>query len=199
MSAAPTIVVAGLGRCGSSLTMQMLHAGGMPCVGPFPAFEDERVRQRVALADVEAWRGQAVKVLDPQRTGLPGDVRVIWLDRDPKHQADSQAKFLRQLGELRADRATRRRIAQRLMVERAQALAVVGRRPVLQLTFEALLATPGACADRMAAFVRDVAVLDVDRMVCAVLPRSPRCQPDLRIELALIDEAMVRQRLGGGV
>ena len=35
----PCIIVSGLGRCGSSLVMQMLHAGGVECLGAPPAFE----------------------------------------------------------------------------------------------------------------------------------------------------------------
>jgi hypothetical protein len=42
MMSAPVIVVAGLGRCGTSLVMQMLAAAGLPCVGSFPDFEDDR-------------------------------------------------------------------------------------------------------------------------------------------------------------
>jgi len=40
----PALLVAGLGRCGSSLTMQMLAAADIPCVGSAP-----RRRRRDAL------------------------------------------------------------------------------------------------------------------------------------------------------
>lgn len=39
MSDKPTIFVSGLGRCGSSMTMQMLDAAGIPCIGDYPAYE----------------------------------------------------------------------------------------------------------------------------------------------------------------
>jgi hypothetical protein len=35
----PYVIVAGFGRCGSSLTMTMLHAAGIPCIGTPPDFE----------------------------------------------------------------------------------------------------------------------------------------------------------------
>lgn len=189
MSATATVVVAGLGRCGSSLMMQMLHAGGMHCVGEAPAFEDDRVRDRVAPADIEAWRGQAVKVLDPHRTGLPGDVRVIWLDRDPKQQADSQAKFLRILGGITIDRSKRRAAAAGLAVERSAAMRVIGGRPVLTIRFETLLADPQFTAEKVASFLTPIP-LDVGQMVAQVLPRDPACRPDLGIEMMLVERGL---------
>jgi hypothetical protein len=32
----PITIVAGLGRCGTSMLMQMLHRGGFSCVVPWP-------------------------------------------------------------------------------------------------------------------------------------------------------------------
>ena len=61
------VLVCGLARCGTSLTMQMLQAGGMRCAGRAPAFEDFRA---FAGGYSDSWMreqaGGAVKVLDPQ-------------------------------------------------------------------------------------------------------------------------------------
>ena len=46
MSAPPALLVAGLGRCGTSLMMQMLAAAGLPCVGEFPAYEVPELNHR---------------------------------------------------------------------------------------------------------------------------------------------------------
>ena len=92
------VLVVGLGRCGSSLTMQMLAAGGMPVHGKAPTYEvEEAMVGRMDRAWLAAQRG-AIKVLEPKRMPSlvldhPGNA-IIWLDRDPDQQAKSQAKFL---------------------------------------------------------------------------------------------------------
>lgn len=97
----PCIVVAGMGRCGTSLTMQMLYAAGVPCVGAWPGFETDA--SSVSAFDpvkFAALSETAIKLIDP--ANLPvGDMPnhiVIWLDRDPKQQAKSQAKMMKLMG-----------------------------------------------------------------------------------------------------
>ncbi|HWH75147.1 MAG TPA: hypothetical protein VNV16_12895, partial [Methylibium sp.] len=107
----PTTIVSGLGRCGTSMLMQMLHRGGMPCLGPWPSFEVDEARATLAPKFVAEHAGKAIKVLDPQRIGLPADVRVVWLDRDHRQQAKSHAKFLEILTGNVNDRAGRRALA----------------------------------------------------------------------------------------
>jgi hypothetical protein len=68
----PIILVAGLGRCGSSLVMRLLDAAGVPTVGTFPAFEEQTL-PRDALGWVEAYAGRAVKVLDLSRVKIFSD------------------------------------------------------------------------------------------------------------------------------
>ena len=63
------VVVTGFGRCGSSLAMRMLCAGGMPVTTDNrDSFEDERVMR---LPGDTRWlrecEGRALKVLDPYR------------------------------------------------------------------------------------------------------------------------------------
>src|SRR5882672_7379217 len=98
-----TVLVCGFGRCGSSLTLQMLRAGGFPCFGSAAAFEPEDVGidrdMRELLPRIE---GMAAKILDPQRTDSwpdkVNDTRVIWLDRNKKEQAKSQIKMVELMG-----------------------------------------------------------------------------------------------------
>ena len=180
MSATP-IVVSGFGRCGSSLVMQMLHAGGVPCLGQYPAFEG-----RAAVAP-----GQAVKILDPHREApapypIPPLARVIWLDRDAREQAASHAKFVALTMGLHYDREHRRRLVAMLRADRPHALRAIGKRPLLLLSFEGLLASPGTQAARLAAFVGSP-LFDVAAAVRQVQRRSPRCAEGLAMELGLMN------------
>ena len=93
------IMVAGLGRCGSSLVMQMLSAAGVPCIGTFPGFE-VLDHHRHRADDPHAWAAiaarKAVKVLDPQLAPPPPGYayRTIILQRDHAQQADSMLKLI---------------------------------------------------------------------------------------------------------
>lgn len=184
---ASTIVVAGLGRCGSSMLMQMLHSGGVPCVGEWPAFEDSRVRSNVEPSFIAACEGRAVKVLDPQRVGLPGDVRVIWLDRDHRQQAKSHAKFLAAMTGHQYDRAGRRTLAASFVRDTHAAMVTIGSRPLIRLRFEDVLRDPLLTACTVAEFIGvDMSVTEASR---AVHRRAPACAPGLDMELSLMEGA----------
>lgn len=187
----PVIVVAGLGRCGSSVTMQMLSAGGVPCVGDAPGFEDERTSSRINPLDMLSWRGRAVKILDPHKTGLPRGVetRVIWLDRSPKQQARSQSKFIGAMTGIAVNRERRLAMQASLRAERQAALAEVGTRPLLILRFEDIIADPLSMAAGISDFLRAAHDLDPRAMAAVVRPRPATCMPDMSIELALAREA----------
>lgn len=187
MTQPPTIVVAGLGRCGSSLTMQMLAAGGIPCVGQFPAFEDDRVKHQVTREAIESWRGLAVKILDPHRVGLPGDVRVIWCARDPVQQARSHAKFAAATAGLRYTRDQRRRLEASLVRDTRTCLRLIAPRPALVLGFQQLVLEPAKTARRIAEFIAGMP-FDPIKAAEVVRPRAPQCAPDLSMELALLGE-----------
>lgn len=97
------IVVCGFPRSGTSLTMQMLHAAGVRCVGEWPAFEhdDCNVRNKEVLRELmEEMRGGAIKILDPQIIALPTGFLYdfIWMRRNRNEQAASFFKFLKSVG-----------------------------------------------------------------------------------------------------
>ena len=79
-----TTIVAGLGRCGTSLVMRMLDVAGLPTIGGYPDWECPET-QGLLETDPAAWRsavdGQAVKLLDAHRWQLPDlgkfDLRTI--------------------------------------------------------------------------------------------------------------------------
>lgn len=184
MTTKPTIVVSGFGRCGTSMAMHMLHAGGIECVGPFPAYEIDQAKAPTE-AFIRLCAGRAVKVLDPQRVGLPGDVRVIWMKRDEAEQAKSHGKFTG----MNYSREQRRALARQFESDFSAVRRVIGKRPWLVLRFEDVLADPAYAAQQMAEFVAPVGPLDAAQAAGAVYRRSPQCAPGLHLELALIEAA----------
>lgn len=107
-SSQPVIVVSGLPRSGTSLTMQMLHASGLPILtdnkrqpdasNPKGYFEFEPVKQ-MATRTVD-WMGQAqgkvVKIVSPLLPYLPTDYRyqVIFMVRDVGEIVASQTQMM---------------------------------------------------------------------------------------------------------
>lgn len=107
----PVIIVSGLPRSGTSLMMQMLHAGGVPAMtdsqrqadddNPRGYLEFERVKQ---IKTDKAWlddaSGKVVKIIHLLLTDLPCDreYRVIFMRRDLSEVVRSQAKMLERSG-----------------------------------------------------------------------------------------------------
>jgi len=182
-------IISGFGRCGSSLLMQMLNAGGMTCLGSFPAFEDKRVDRNGDLDFLRDHDGCAVKVLDPHRYRFPEGVLfgAIWLDRDLKEQAKSTIKFQKRVlgmpGVGRADVSGCKRL---LREERPFAIAALHKltgKQILFLRFESILTAPRDVAKILSSFCGG---LDVDAMTRVVVPRKPQCLRDfLETELIL--------------
>jgi len=185
------VVVAGLGRCGLSLVMQMLEAGGLPCAGEFPDYEPDEVNHR---AVDEHWLGQwqAVKILDPHLTPLPPDLDavVIWLDRNVDEQARSQQKLLRLTTDWKLSPSRQQRGAWKrsLKSDRKRARRALARYPCIEQRFEDLIGEPAAAALMLEHALEryGIAVCAEDMAEC-VLPRASRCRPDLGIEAMLVE------------
>ncbi len=110
----PIVVVSGLPRSGTSMTMKMLDAAGLPCVtdakreadedNPKGYFEDERVK-RLAEQQDRTWirkaRGQAIKVISYLLKELPDDnnYKVLFVRRNLDEVLASQGKMLLRRGE----------------------------------------------------------------------------------------------------
>ncbi len=193
------ILICGFGRCGSSLCMQMLAAGGMPVVGEFPAFE-ECLQLPSGTRALESLRGHAVKLLDPHRGPIPRGprYRAVWLDRDPKQQALSMAKFLRGVAGISFKRRDVKRIAKAFCEDRPKALAGLrgACEDVVTLRFEDILADPLIAAVELEALVDQE--LDVSAMARAVLPRDGACRPDLGIEAMLASTTATEKTMRRG-
>lgn len=187
--------VSGFQRCGSSLVCQMLHAGGLPVFHDaamgYPSFETMRQFSTPNDADwIASLDGHAVKWLEPQRA-MPAKtthgVCVIWMSRDYRQQAKSAVKLLTMVGGLQVPvRATVRQFEASYRRDTAKAVrAWQARGPVRVITFERLLAEPGAVAAEVADFLR--LPLDSRAMVAQVRPRPATCLPGF-LEAALIAE-----------
>lgn len=185
--------VCGFGRCGSSMTMQMLAAGGLPPVsGSSPG--------ALELTDIRrAWHvrlpGRAVKLLEsiarpdlgipPCRTGW----RFVWLDRDPVQQAWSQVKMIQTLAPATGISLTDdpHLAASKLAASYREARPMLLRRlnsygPVTVMRYEDVLADPHVGA----VLLRDRVWrwLDVDAAAAVVHDRDGRCRPDMAVEAA---------------
>ena len=194
MSNKPTIFVSGLGRCGSSMTMQMLDAAGIPCVGDYPSFETwETDNAVVSLEWLSGHQGCAAKMLDPHRSSVPDDANcvIIWLDRDAEQQAKSQCKMISVLGDVDV-RGQWRRMRSQIRRDRRKCLKIIDRWPVMMLTFEDILSEPLETSMNIAKYLSpwfDISRRSMSDMASEVLPRKGACMPDLSIEATLLDQS----------
>jgi hypothetical protein len=181
------IIVTGIVRSGLSMTMQMLHAGGYPCVGEPAAFEEHGIG---TIPWVEySGKMVAVKAVDgvhdlPPRPLGPFD--VIRLHRDLDQQACSTNKFNRLLGGLPV--VSIRKYVKSFKREYHELDAFYKRDRVLHLHFEKVLEDPLGQAERVVEWLeyRDHPELNVEAMAAAVVRRGPGCLGWL-LEAGLID------------
>jgi len=172
------LLVTGLPRSGTSLMMQMLHAGGLPVFRDTDSwsYETERITR---LPDDSAWlqecHGKAVKLLDPHRwTPLPGlPYRFVWMHRDAKQQAKSQVKFLKTLGK-RVSNKDIPFFRKQIQRDTATCLRLLKSYhcPLLRVRFESTLKHPLLIAEKVSRFCGG---LDVEKMTACVKKRPVRC------------------------
>lgn len=178
---AHAVGVCGFGRCGSTMVMTMLVAGGAtPGGSPTPPYEGDV--EEMWARDLT---GTAVKLLDhPATFGVPyaREWRFVWLDRDPFEQARSYAKFVGQLG-VELNHIKMARLVESYERDRPKLLGQLRRAgTVLVLRYERILANPRRAARRL----REVwPGLDVNAAAAVVHARDGRCLPDLSVEHAI--------------
>ena len=105
----PIVVVSGLPRSGTSMTMKMLEAGGLPPVvdgirtpdedNPKGYYEDERVKDLGKMDDktwLENARGRAIKIISYLLKDLPQghNYKILFMRRHLHEVLASQAKML---------------------------------------------------------------------------------------------------------
>ena len=179
----PVIVVCGFGRCGSSLMMQMLNAGGIATTGIYPAFEVECANLGAFdLEQLAEMRGRAVKVLDPHKAPSMDHIPrlAIWIDRHPKQQAKSFAKFAGEVLGFNVDRGMRLACENSYRRERPDALRAASADParLFRTTFEILVQSPGAAMTVLAEWLQPFGFhLNADLAATAALRRGTACLP----------------------
>lgn len=184
------LFVSGFQRCGSSLVMQMLAAGGMPIVhDPEMGYPSYETTLNLSGAPLDAYDGHALKWLEPLHVAappVPFNVATIWLTRNHKEQSRSAVKFMRALPLTSADARSFKKSYDR--DERPSVDVWRKRGPVLVLPFERLLREPGV-AEEIALFVEANGglILNPVPMQREVRPRGVACLPYL-LEVQLIEE-----------
>jgi hypothetical protein len=184
--------VCGFTRCGTSLVMRMLHAGGLPvfCDPDMRLSCETQLTQ--GLPDDSAWidrcEGKVFKLLEPLHTPPPPGrrYRFILMQRHPGEQAKSMIKFMRAIG-FPAHKSHARELAQSLIRDYPTMYALLhklseGR--LLQCAFEDVLLQPTVEAARISEFIGG---LNVEAMVKQVVKRSPQCYPGM-MELQQIEQ-----------
>jgi len=175
-----TIVVAGICRSGLSLTMQMLYAGGYPCVGTPPAFEE----YPVGTIPWNQVRGKAVKVVDTHIQFPPDYVEcdVLRLYRKPEEQAKSFNKFMGAFGypPLRLER-----IIQSYKEDYEKIDDWCRNKRTFHPHFEGLIDGTELLVKEICHWIGDDS-LDQKKMIDCVVKRSSRCYPGM-LETKLID------------
>ena len=177
----PIVVVSGLPRSGTSMTMKMLEAGGLTVVtdglrtadedNPKGYYEDERVK-RLHQEEDKAWlreaRGKVVKIISFLLKSLPAEhnYQVILMHRNLREIVASQNKMLGRLGkpnELPDDAAVQ------LLASQVKDAAFFLQRPhfeVLELQYSETLENARPQAERIAQFLGRP--LDVEKMAAVV-------------------------------
>ena len=179
----PVTVVSGLPRSGTSLAMQMIHAGGIPALtdgqrtsddsNPRGYFELERVKQ---LKQDKSWlddaAGKVVKVIHLLLAELPDDrpYSVVFMQRDLREVVQSQATMLARSGRAGGQLAPERLIAvyEQQLKTVEQWLAARPNFSVLRVPYAQLVSDPSGVVPTVNAFLGGT--LDEARMRAAVDP-----------------------------
>lgn len=176
-------LVAGFGRCGSSLVMAMLRAGGLPVVGHPPIFESADFTEHgTSETFLRKHDGSILKWLDPTHVYLPPAFRggpVLWLDRDPSEWAASHMK-LRNMwtgSPLRhEDPAGHASLTSEVAERTRSVVQKIGSYGHMErLRFEDILSNPHNAAETLSRVFRAFGSLDIARASAMVRARTADC------------------------
>lgn len=190
------LVVSGLPRSGTSMLMQMLHAGGVEVAtdeirqadvdNPRGYFELERVKDLDKPSDkswVKQARGKAIKVISALLEHLPMDnnYRVIFVHRDIAEVLASQNKMLthRDASGAEVDDDRMRANYQFHLKKVDYLLRTEPHFCVLHLEHREVLQAPLEQAQRIREFLG--CALNVEAMACVVDPRLYRNRMELDV------------------
>ena len=184
-----SIIVCGFGRCGTSLMMQMLHAGGVECMGQYPDFECDEASVPIRKPFWQECKGKAVKVIDPHRFGLPSlhsDTLVIWMTRDRIQQSKSQAKLLQLATGIPCGAIQEALFRESYSRDESKVQAILPYRVTFQ--FENLILDTSNQANRLGFLIGSH--FNITKAESVVIPRSTDCYPGFLEEVLLEREAV---------
>jgi len=180
-------VVSGLPRSGTSLMMQILHAGGLPALSdglrtadennPRGYFEYEPVKR---LRSDSSWlpqaRGHVVKIIHLLLRDLRLDgglqYRIVFMQRPLDEVLSSQRAMLQRDGKAGADPAVLKKAFESQLAQLDSWLAAQPAIRVLKLPYQQVVREPQAVADALGTFLE--LKLDTAAMVRAVDPALHR-------------------------
>lgn len=191
----PILFIAGLGRCGTTMVMTMLDAGGFPVAGPAPAYEPaQHWHQGKPEPDwISAQGGHAVKWIDPTRCPkmrnlLPGPSVILLMERDPAEQAKSQIKMIGPIAERLGRRG--RKAMERSIIRDMPIARTIARKTGLtrRYRFEDFIANPIFAARALERLVTTHFDIDFDggRAARSIISRNAKCLPDLTMEKSIL-------------
>ena len=179
-SGEPITVVSGLPRSGTSMLMQMLHAGGQPCLtdglreadpdNPRGYFEYEKVKR---LRTDRSWlpeaQGKTVKIIAQLLPFLPPQFkyRIVFMDRDLDEVIASQSRMLERQ-ERTGGKLSDERLRQVFEWQVTQVKGMLDARniPTLSVAHTDALEHPMEVAEQLRNFL--AGDLEVDAMVAVV-------------------------------
>jgi len=192
------VIVSGLGRCGSSLTMQMLNAGGFSCLGKFPIFEHNNF---AIESQKPLWLSQqqniAAKILLPNLFKFKkANYTFIWLNRNPLDNAKSTAKFGlynsiidKSISREKLAKSIFKLYKQHKQQTQTNLNYISKHGKVSVLSFEDLIIYPKESAIKLCKIIG--LELDINAMVETVQFRSVACLADMELELNLMRKRAV--------
>ena len=184
------IAVCGWGRCGTSLTMQMLEAGGVRVPSTYPFFEDwppvgDTFWTEPGLKAVKILAGAMAAEPDIFSQLKTANFRWVWLARKPIEQARSMIKFtLLDEGHfpiaMGPDKALlpESEIVERIRFASHRARQMLPPNRGMVLEFERLIRDPLDAATLLCRHLK-ISSERVPAMVEVVRPRSVSCLPSI--------------------
>ncbi len=177
----PLIVVSGLPRSGTSMTMQMLESGGLDIAtdgirkpgedNPKGYYEYERVKDLEKETDksyLEEFRGKTIKVISFLLKDLPetNNYKVVFMHRNLDEILASQTKMLKNRGE--ASESSNEEMLELYKNHLWKVNYLMKHRPcfeLLEVNYKDVVENPRREAERISQFLGN---LDVDKMTSAV-------------------------------
>ncbi len=186
------IIVAGLGRCGTTLMCRLLHNAGLETYSKnlvsYESDDTQELYEKDNHFMMDRVTGKVIKLIDLHRLFLPPAYRyrVIWMQRDHKQQAKSHIKWIKHLDlapfNIGTDRYSLKTMMDRDTVTNIKKLERL-KIPYLRVCFENLINLPKLQLPNVANFV---GLQPEKLMECGneiIIKRDTACAPDLSIEL----------------